>query len=373
MPDSNPTYKHLLRLLRFSLYEPQGSGCTLGMSLSERQWYKMLDEAEKQTVTGIVFPAISCLPDEEMPSVSVLATWLAMANRYSSRYHAMTGVLSGLFKTFEANGLHPVLQKGHAASRFYSAPELRASGDIDLWFPGEELEAADALIRGLGHKVIHTPDNGSCYIAGSIEVEHHSMLIEVHNPFRTGLIRELCGSYPHRQVELSSGVAVTVPSPMIELLMMNVHILKHCLGIGIGMRQFCDYAMAWRGLTGAGADAVDADLYFEMCSKLGIMKWTRVLHGFVNRYLPMPDGTAAVAEIGGTSDDVAIERIYNLVCEGGNFGKFNSSRRSTRSMNMVQRKFYTMSAFINNRSYVSRLVPFEAFWTFSRLLLGQIH
>lgn len=25
--------------------------------------------------------------------------------------------------------------------------------------------------------------------------------------------------------------------------MINVHIMKHCLGVGIGLRHFCDYAM----------------------------------------------------------------------------------------------------------------------------------
>lgn len=372
MPDHNPTYDHLRRLLRFSLYNSGENCCTLGASLSERQWYKLLEEAEKQTVTGLVFPAISCLPEQEMPSVSVLATWLAMANRDADRYRAMTDVIARLFRLFEDNGLHPLLQKGHAAARFYSTPELRACGDIDIWFPDREREKADAIIRKRGYRVVHTPDNGSNYIVGQTEVEHHSMLVEVHNPLHGALIRDLCISSASRQVPLSSGLSVRVPSPMVELLMMNVHILKHCLGVGIGMRQFCDYAKAWRSLTSSGEGAVDTDRYLDLCRKLGIIRWTRVLHRFINLYLPAPDGDA-VAAIDGEVDDLTVERIYFLVCDGGNFGKFSPGRRPVRGRNKVRRKFHTMSSFINNRSFVSRLVPSEAFWTFSRLLLGQIH
>lgn len=372
MPDFSPTYRNLLRLLRFGLYEMHDRKCSLGASLSERQWYKLLEEAEKQTVTGIIFPAISCLPESEMPSVSVLATWLAMSNRDSRRYHKMSYVISRLSGLFEGNGLHPVLQKGHAASRFYSHPELRACGDIDLWFPDDERGKADAIVKRLGHRVVHTPDNGSCYVADSMEVEHHSMLIEVHNPFHAGFMRELYRTYPSHRVEIAPAISIDVPSPMVELLMMNVHILKHCLGVGIGMRQFCDYAMAWRCLVESDGRAVDIDEYLDLCRRLGIIRWTRVLHRFVNRYMPAFDGDA-VTDMGGDADDMTVDRIYYLVCEGGNFGKFSHKYRAAHRKNMVRRKVQTMYSFINNRSFVSRLVPFEAFWTFSRLLLGQIH
>lgn len=369
---ADPIYRHLLRLLRTSLYEPQGKTCGQGVKLTERQWYKLLEEAEKQTLTGLLFPAISRLPDEEMPSLSLLATWLAMANRDAARYRAMSEVLSELLRLFAGSGLHPVLQKGHAASRFYSAPELRACGDIDLWFPGQERLQADDIVKSRGIRVVHTPDGGSCYAASSIEVEHHSMLIEVHNPFHSGLLGRMCALYPPVRASLPSGFSASVPSPMLELLMLNVHILKHCLGVGIGMRQICDYSMAWRSLAEPAEAGVDAALYTELCRRLGIIKWTRVLHRFINRYIPAPDGRA-VAEIGGEADEAAVERIFSLVCEGGNFGKFSPGRRASRGRSMAARKLHTMSAFINNRAFVSRLAPREAFWIFSRLLLGQIH
>ncbi len=376
MSEIDSTYSHLLRLLSMSLYSGSaGSAGSLNSTLSDRQWYKVMEEAEKQTVTGIIFGAISRLPENELPPVSVLANWLAMAHRDSRRYAAMSEVLYWLLPMFKSNGLHPVLQKGHAASRFYHMPELRTCGDIDLWFPGNERSEADNIIRKMNHKIINTPDNGSCYLMDSTEVEHHSMLIEIHNPFKSRMVDDLINGNEARPTILPHGVTADVPAPIVELLMFNIHILKHCLGVGIGLRQFCDYALAWRNLTdrdALGDAAVDPGCYLDLCRRLGIIEWTRALHQFINRYLPSADGNG-VAEIPGNADTNAVERIFTLVTEGGNFGKYSRNRRAYIHKNIFSRKVHTMSTFINNRSFVYRLAPAEAVWTFTRLLLGQIH
>lgn len=375
MPDSRTTYTDLLTLLRSGLYD-RGRGTSFpGLQLSDSRWRNVLEAAEKQTVTGIAFGGISNLTDVEMPPVSVLAKWLAMANRESRNYTSMSAIISRLTSLFERSGLHPVIQKGHAAARFYNTPELRACGDIDIWFPDNERVAADSIIRSLGIKVINTPDNGSCYVMGTTEVEHHSMLVEIHNPFHSGLIRRVCREYPPQMVNLDHGMSVRIPSPMVELLMMNAHILKHCLGVGIGLRQFCDYSLAWRRFTGSGPDRtpqIDEEEYFRLCQRLGFIKWTGTLHRFINRYIPTFDGNA-VTELVGSEADADVDHIFNLVCEGGNFGRYSSKRNVSSDARKFRRKLNTMSAFVDNRSFVCRLAPAEALWTILRLIAGQIH
>lgn len=367
-----PTYRRFLYLLSCGIYN--APVVALGVSLSERQWYKIIEEAEKQTVSGVVFSAVTRLPESEMPSVSVLAHWLAMVNREARNYEAMSATLARLLRLLGSHGLHPVVQKGHAIARLYPRPESRSFGDIDLWFPEGERARADRVISALGIKVTATPDNGSRYVMGKTEVEHHSMLIEVHNPFNAGFLKRLYAKYPPVETIVSAGISVMVPAPMVELLMINIHILKHCLGLGIGLRQFCDYALAWRRFESAEAVgvAVDAKEYFEVCRQLGIERWTSILHQFVNRYLPSSD-CKYIPVIPGKQNSEAVERIFNLVMEGGNFGHYNPRRHVKNHRNVVQHKLSTMLSFINNRSFVCRLVPQEAFWTFTRLLVGQFH
>lgn len=374
MTDLSPTYRRLLRLLSYSIYAPADQMSALGSPLSDRQWYKIIEEAEKQTVSGVVFEALSRLPDSEMPSLSVLAPWLAMTHRGARTSEAMSEVLGRVFTLFRSKGLHPLLQKGHAVARFYPSPALRAIGDIDLWFPADERIEADKIISGMGIKVVGTPDNGSRYVISGTDVEHHSMLVEIHNPFRSRYISSLCSKYQPAQISLGAGMPIDVPAPVIELLMINAHILKHCLGVGIGLRQFCDYALAWRSLAapGASAPAVDAEEYFYICRQLGIGLWTSVLHQFVNRYLPSPDGSS-VDPFPGEAPSNAVDRIFSLVAEGGNFGHYHPRASMRPHANVLRRKVNTMTSFLNNRSFVCNLAPAESFWTFARLLLGQIH
>lgn len=370
MRQLTPTYRRFLYLLSCGIYN--APVVALGGPLSERQWYKIIEEAEKQTVSGVVFSAVTRLPETEMPPVSVLAPWLAMVNREVHNYEAMSLTLARLLRLFSTHGLHPVVQKGHAVARFYPRPDSRAFGDIDLWFPGNERAEADRVISALGIKVTATPDNGSRYVMGKTEVEHHSMLIEVHNPFNAGCLKRLYAKYPPVEMTLSTGLSVMVPAPMVELLMINIHILKHSLGVGIGLRQFCDYALAWRRFISPDVNAVDEKEYLEVCRQLGIDRWTSMLHRFVNRYLPSPD-TMAVPVFPAKQNADAVERIFSLVMEGGNFGHYNPHRPARPHRNAIRRKLSTMMSFLNNRSFVCRLVPGEAFWTFTRLLVGQFH
>lgn len=374
MPELKPTYERFLRLLARGLYSAGSGGEALGMSLSERQWYKAIEEAEKHTVCGVVFDAVTRLPEDEMPPVSVLAPWLAMAAREERKFESMSDVLSRLLGIFHKAGLRPVVQKGHAIARFYPAPGLRSFGDIDLWFPDGERAAADRIIASLGIKVDATPDSGSRYSMDGTEVEHHSSLVEIHNPFKAPFLKKLYAKYPPTDIVLPGGISVSVPAPMVELLMVNAHILKHCLGVGIGLRQFCDYSLVWRKFTSAGEDGkpmVNADEYLEVCRNLGILRWTAVLHQFINTYLPAPDGNA-VAIIVGFPAEEAVENLFMMVMEGGNFGHYNHGRNMKRHAGALQRKLSTMLSFLHNRSFVYRQARAEALWTFTRLLAGQI-
>lgn len=43
-------------------------------------------------------------------------------------------------------------------------------------------------------------------------------------------------------MRLEGGLDVRIPSPVLNLLLQSLHILKHALGWGIGLRQLCDMA-----------------------------------------------------------------------------------------------------------------------------------
>lgn len=183
------TDRALLTLLRAGLYETPEIAAGF-QKLTPEEWAEIYDQSKRQTVSGILCHALSFLPDESLPPYDLLLRWVARAHRIETAHNRMGLTIDSLLDIFENAGLSPVLQKGHDVARFYSRPSLRVCGDIDIYFPGDQRREADCIIESRDIRVHKSPDASSGYLWHGIEVEHHSSLIELHNPLtRTPLAR----------------------------------------------------------------------------------------------------------------------------------------------------------------------------------------
>lgn len=364
-----------LTLLRAGLYDDPAIVASLP-PLTDSQWEEIYNQSKRQTVSGIILHALSFLPDEALPPYNLLLRWVARGHRIEMAHERMNRTIATLFTTFDNAGLHPILQKGHDVSRFYPRPSLRVCGDIDIFFPDNERPQADHIIRSKGVNVVHTPDNSSGYIFDGIEVEHHSKLVELHNPLcqatlnaiinREGSTRATVGTVFGHPTE------VPVPAPLVDLIMINVHIMKHCLGVGIGLRHFCDYAMAWEALVGGSTPLVDCGQYIEACRSLGILGWTRILHAFILTYIPGSSASLPSLYPDGKSPGKVLSKIFRMVMEGGNFGLFRENRAKMLNETPWRRKASTVSSILSHSALSAHLAPAEAFWTFLHLMGGQL-
>lgn len=362
------TDRALLSLLRAGLYEKTELASSLPR-LTPSDWSELYDQSKRQTVSGILCNALSFLPDESLPPYDLLLRWVARTHRIETAYERMGSTLASLLDIFESAGLSPVLQKGHDVARFYTRPSLRVCGDIDIYFSDDERREADRIIENRGIMVHRNPDASCGYHWCGIEVEHHSSLIELHNPLTRAVLSRLIAREGRVEVELTPGRLTTVLAPLTDLIMINVHIMKHCLGVGIGLRHFCDYSMAYRALI----PFVGTDRYFTTCRELGIARWTAVLHHFIATYLPLsPHDTLFPSVYVSRSLDDMARRIFAMVIDGGNFGLYRRMRSDDHPESTWRRKLRTLSSFMNHSGLSARLAPAEAFWTFTRLLGGQI-
>ena len=358
----------LLKLVRAGIYD-DAAALEDFPRLSVDDWNHVYDESKRQTVSGVALHGLSLLPGDRMPHYPLLFRWVARGHRIESAHQTMCGIVTSLLARFSGAGLHPVLQKGPAVARFYPQPELRVCGDIDLWFPANERRQADALVTADGTPIHHGADSSSLYLSHGIEVEHHSTLVELHNPFFGRRLASLLRQEGYTSATIAPDSKASVPAPLVELIMINVHIMKHCFGVGIGLRHFCDYAMACKTLI----PLIGADRYMATCRSLGIARWTEVLHRFIPIYLPAPAGYTNPLAPTGTRHDATARRIFRMVMDGGNFGLFRHGRDRVATLPTWRRKLSTLSLFLSHSSTSMRLSPSEAFWTFARLLGGQVN
>ncbi len=345
------------------------------MALDAEGWRTLKRLAGQQTVSGVIFTGASSLPDDLMPPEDIMLQWVVQVEAIEQHGRKIASSQQSLLALFAERGLHPVVQKGSTAAAFYSSPWLRESGDIDLYFAGDWDEALKVL-EETGVTFQKESDGSVSYLWQGTLVEHHPFLLDVCNPLKHKVVKEMESEY---------GAA----SPLMTLLLLSSHILKHCLGRGVGLRQFCDFTMAWRAL----APAIPAGDFEEACSKLGLSVWNKLLQAFVNEYLGVHQSGLAHGS-GGLSEEGQkpyscnarmkkdLRHLLALVLEGGNFGQHKQDRitvgpasetaaRRSRKGGTTPRKFATFAAFCRNFSFALRVAPMEYFGTMASLLKGQ--
>ena len=152
------------------------------------------------------------------------------------------------------------------------------------------------------------------------------------------------------------GSDVLVPAPEVNLLLLSSHILKHALGVGIGLRQFCDMAVACNFY----ADRVDPREMEEIYRKAGLEKWSVLLDGFLGQYLGLEAGETKKSNV-----------LLDIILKGGNFGRF-TGKCEKASQSVLARKWHTFTSFMGNVCFAMTYAPGEWFWTMVRLAGGQV-
>jgi hypothetical protein len=204
------------------------------------------------------------------------------------------------------------------------------------------------------------PDNSFIYGYKGMEIENHKLLIDIYNPYKQKYIKELIDKYGFEEVVIDN-IKVAVPTPLLNLIMLNTHIMKHAFGWGIGLRQICDIARAYYELCGRVEDAEIRRVYKD----LGINKWSRLLHSFLVEYIGLETIYLPYKE---DVEDSA--NLLRIILKSGNFGFNVRERRESKFA--LQRKFNTFVSFFKQSLFSMKYAPKESFWLVVGLIKGQL-
>lgn len=292
MPDSKGSiYGPFMELLRAGLWNrlPDISFFPLPTTL----WNEILIAAKKQTVTAIVYDGILLLPDELHPPVDIIILWTAEVERIERRNHQMNRCLISQYQMCKKNGIGLILLKGQGIATFYDKPEHRGCGDIDLCLSAKtDFLKCKSMLINQGVCVTMQTRDSLYYIAQGFIVELHNSFIDIHNPFKQTFIDKLQEREHSRSMFLLiRGEKIPIPSVLLSHVQINMHILKHMLSFGIGLRQMCDSARLYYTLSKKTDGAELIHIYRE----LGVLRWMLTLHellvtelGLSEAYLPFP-------------------------------------------------------------------------------------
>ena len=333
----------LYSLLKVALHCPYSEGEVISQlsSLSEEEWDLLFSQSREQAVSGLLYHSFEILQSEDLLPDSIAMAWMLNAYQIQERGESVGNLARQLCSAMEDKGLHPIILKGPAVAAYYPCPEMRTSGDIDLYFSQQEFQAARSFLTTCYGQEKMASDGSFHYQVKGIDIDLHSRFYD-------------------------SSIAVSLlpspPSAEATLFMLSSHILKHALGPGVGLRQICDLAMAARALK---VD-YDAETLLKTFRDTRTFRWNQMLFSLIRERLWVDAGLFPSGE------DTSFASLEKIIFTGGNFGQHSSSRKKALGFSDSRRKMDTAVCMLQRLPFALRYAPREYVFYFTSLLKGNL-
>ena len=280
----------------------------------EVDWEVVFEECKAQSVISLAF---SALPKDEVPQ-SVYTHWRALVNENLAVNSKISYAHTMLNELLNQAKIPYVILKGCASAEYYDDPLLRTMGDVDFYVPPEYFEKADKLLLKNGFK--------------SNEIDHEyekaytkdDVIFELHNTVngvpggKVGIkIRRYFDDvFDKSELKHFDLAEYYSPSPFHHGLVMLLHVARHMVTGGIGLRHFCDWAVF---VDKVGDDF--AQMFENTLKQVGLWRFAQIMTQFCIAYL----GLKPQAWVGNI-DKKFLDDLKNDVFAGGNFGHKDLSR-----------------------------------------------
>lgn len=185
------------------------------LALDSREWKELFRAAREQAVTGLFTDGLKRMKERPACCDFAYLNGVMLTSRMEKRNRLLAEAALMLKDKYPGSWIF----KGPRLTRFYPEPLHRETGDIDLVVPGLKEEAYYTFM----------------FQGESVCVELHPWPEYLTSPLKNrklqNIIRE---DYPERRGELSIEV---------NLLCLILHVRRHVLSDGFGLKQLCDIAV----------------------------------------------------------------------------------------------------------------------------------
>ena len=274
----------------------------------EVDWKAVLDECKAQSVISLAF---SALPKSEVPQ-RIYTHWKALVNENLAVNSKISYAHTTLNELMNQAKIPYVILKGCASAEYYDDPLLRTMGDVDFYVPSSCFEKSDKLLLKNGfqsNNIKHEYERA--YTKDDVIFELHNTVNGVPGG-KVGIkIRhyfdDIFDKATLKHFDLAEYFS---PSPFHHGLIMLLHVARHMVTGGIGLRHFCDWAVF---VDKVGDDFVP--LFEEKLKQVGLWRFAQIMTQFCNVYLGLPQ-----QEWAGISEVQLLTQLKDDIFAGGNFG-----------------------------------------------------
>ncbi len=320
-------------------------------------WKAISKLAEAQTVVGLVGEGMGCLPQKTATEEwnlrqEALQPMIVQAYRTERRNAEMDVFLAKLIIKFNEEGIRILVVKGQAVGHLYEYPSIRQAGDVDLFCDKVNYQKARAFLVEKATRIMSDSNL-------VLEMQLGKWTVELHGTLHAGLNRRINAVQDRLQADLfqkgdfrrweCAGVEVLSPSPLFDAEYILLHCLQHLYYEGIGLRQFCDWAVH---LDRFGLE-IDRGALLKDLEDLGILEEWKGCAAFVVSFLGVP---AEKVPLYDPKYGKRGARLCRVVLDGGNFGvNFITPGKTERKL--LLRKLTSFGEMSRQHARLFRIFP----------------
>ena len=302
------TQKTVLNLLSSAMF--QKPFCTD----KDVDWKAVFDECKAQSVISLAF---SALQKEEVPQ-NIYAHWKALVNENLAVNSKVSYAHTMLNDLLNQASIPYVILKGCASAEYYDDPLLRTMGDVDFLVSEKEIKQVDKLLKNQGFVF----NNSFHEIERAYEKE--GVILELHWSI-TGIPGGKTGErlesffydiFDKSELKHFDLAEYYSPSSFHHGLVMLLHVARHMITGGIGLRHFCDWAVF---VDKVGKDFVP--LFEDKLIQVGLWRFAQIMTQFCTAYLGLPQ-----QEWAGIAEKQLLAQLKDDIFASGNFGHKDLSR-----------------------------------------------
>lgn len=337
----------LLNLLSNALF-----GASIELS-DAVDWQEVYQESVAQSVAALAFSNLdkSILPEDVAKEWEEMTYQVMMSNMQVDSDHAK------LHQILSCAKIPYVILKGNASASFYPDPMLRSMGDVDFLIDKKDIGKVDLLLRKNGFEP--QPSNHECERA-----YHKGMSIwELHwevNGVPGGKVGDRIRSYLTDIIEKAEPASLTggeymSPTPFHHGLVMLLHVARHMVTGGIGLRHLCDWAV----FVAKCGDRFP-EMFEDKLKNVGLWRFAQLLTQLSVVYLKCP-----VQSWMGEIETQLLDDLKDDIFVSGNFGHKDSNRADEAKFITSRRKGGVNDDSVLKQSILSANEIVRKHWKFA--------
>ena len=360
-------------ILRAELW---GTGLSFS-HLSHTQFEELMASAGEQTVTGLVG---NCLINNNIKLEREDALGLFAKMKAIEKANARVNENLVSFVNFmERKGVDYIIVKGQVVGTLYPNPSVRMSGDVDLYFVGDNYEKIKGLLEQRLGKQLSKLSDGK-----HVEFEVNGVIFELHNKL-SRLATRKHQAYWDQMIDkailegtdsvIINGKEIKTLSATYNAMYIFVHLFYHMTASGVGLRQLCDWAKSLSPSLpvseGVSKDEstpptprlskIDKERLEEILKELGYLKAYKAMGAFLVEYLGLPEDKFLFTLT--EKDRKWVETIKKNILKRGNFGRTGRKVKNLGVLHSMETGYLNMVQTLT----FYRLAPKEVLLRFTSL------